>query len=273
MQIPINNKYIVIGDVHGCIDELKALLIQNGFKIDKGIIDAFSSDKSIILLGDFIDKANHKKIAQTIEFIYSNYYHLNQKQQRFYILRGNHEEMVYRYITKDSSLELTPKKLEEKRKYYNTVELLENNIDLKNKFLKLYSELYIWLKYSYSDTFSISLTHAPCKEKYLTKDDTLSHKKMVKSKSRSKNIGVKLDDLIPYIHQEAKDNQHYHIFGHLSQANIRKYKNKICIDTSAIYGNSLSCAVIDKNQLKFNSVDFQNKQKPTSQIYNTLFDF
>jgi len=82
-----------------------------------------------------------------------------------------------------------------------------------------------------------------------------------------------LDDLIPYTHQEAKDNQHYHIFGHLSQPNIRKYKNKICIDTSAIYGNSLSCAIIKKNHLRFDAVPFEQKQQAGIQNDSKLFNF
>ena len=96
---------------------------------------------------------------------------------------------------------------------------------------------------------------------------------MIKSASRSKNVGIKLDKLLFYTHAEAKDNHHYHIFGHLSQPNIRQYKNRICIDTSAIYGDALSCAIIKKDNLSFDSVAFLGEQKPASQIYNILFDF
>jgi hypothetical protein len=274
MNISTKNEYIVVGDVHGCIDELKLLLIQNGFIINSdNFIDSRVSNKSIILLGDFIDKANDIKLIETIEFIYKNYYHLNKTSERFYLILGNHEEMVYRYITNNPTLEITPKRVEEKRKYYNTVFLLERNKKLRDKFIELYHNSYIWLKYNYSKEFSISLTHAPCEERYLTKDDEISKKKMVKSISRSKNRGVKLDILLSYLLKEAKDNRNYHIFGHLSQPNIRQYKNKICIDTSAIYGNSLSCAIIQKDRLRFNSVKFQNRQKSTTQNYNLLFDF
>ena len=82
-----------------------------------------------------------------------------------------------------------------------------------------------------------------------------------------------LDELLPYLHKEAKENQHYHIFGHLSQPNIRQYKNKICIDTSAIYGNHLSCAIIEEKNITFASVPFEYKQKKGEQSYNLLFDF
>ncbi len=65
MYIPIENEYIVVGDVHGCIDELKLLLIQNGFNINSnGLINNSLENKSIILLGDFIDKANHAKLER-----------------------------------------------------------------------------------------------------------------------------------------------------------------------------------------------------------------
>ncbi len=271
MHLSNRYSYIVIGDVHGCIDELKLLLITNGFKIDRDNLIYNLSNKSIILLGDFVDKANDEKLTQTIEFLYKNYYHLNRDGQRLYLIRGNHEEMVYRHIT--NKIELNSKEIEKKRKYYNTSYLLEKNSALKSKFLDLYKNSYIWLKYSCGDNFSVSLTHAPCMEKYLTKDTEIAHENMVKSASRSQNRGVSLDKLLPYLIDEAKDNSHYHIFGHLSQPDIRRYKNKICIDTSAIYGNSLTSAIIERDKIRYSSVPFLNMQNPATQEYNILFNF
>ena len=270
------DEYIIIGDVHGCIDELQQLLMQNGFSIDSnGLIELSPNTNftSIVLLGDFIDKGNRNKIIETINFIYKNYYHLNQNRQQFYLIKGNHEEMVYRYISNDPTLEVTKKRLEDKNKYYNTVEILEKDYNLKKKFLELYDVSYSWLQYRFNSNFSAILTHAPCEIKYLGKDDNKSYSKMIKCSSRSKNKDLKLDDLLSYIHKEAEDNQNYHIFGHLSQPNIRKYKNRICIDTSAIYGDTLSCAIIKEDQLTFDSTPFQKKQKSATQEYNILFDF
>ena len=72
MYLSNRYSYIVIGDVHGCIDELKLLLITDGFNIDKDGLIYNSSNKSIILLGDFIDKANEEKLTETIEFLYKS---------------------------------------------------------------------------------------------------------------------------------------------------------------------------------------------------------
>jgi hypothetical protein len=269
-------EYIVIGDVHGCIDELKTLLAkQNFYTNSKNLLQLNSENqnKAIILLGDFIDKGSEQKIKETINFIYKNHQYLNKTKQQLYLILGNHEAMVYRYITEDPTLKITPKTLRDKDKYYNTVAILEKNPSLKEKFLELYSLSKAYYYYNYSSTFSAIFTHAPCPKKYLRKEDKESKQKMIKCISRSKNPSMKLDDLIPYTHTEAQENQHYHIFGHLSQPNIRQYKNKICIDTSAIYGGSLSCAIIKNDRLTFDSVPFEKKQKAGTQYDILLFDF
>ena len=276
MYLPLDCSYIVIGDLHGCIDELKTLLIKQGFGINNQNlleINESNKNKSIVLLGDFIDKASEEKLAETLEFIYQNHQHLNQQKKHFYLILGNHEEMVYRYITKDPTIIVTPKTIQNREKYYNTVSLLEKNPYLKKLFLELYTFCDTVLLYKKDSDFSVTLTHAPCEEKYLAKEDKISRKKMIKCISRSKNPKMPLDELLPYTHEEAKNNQHYHIFGHLSQPNIRQHKNKICIDTSAIYGNTLSCVIIKKKTLTFDSVAFENRQKAAEQTYNKLFDF
>ena len=276
MDLPLNIEYIVIGDVHGCIDELKTLLAKQNFYTNHENLLELNSDnqhKSIILLGDFVDKGSDKKLKETIEFIYKNYQYLNQKKQRFYLILGNHEEMVYRYVTKDQTLKITPKTIRDKQKYYNTVALLEKKPSLKRKFLELYHQSKAWFYYNYSENFSVTLTHAPCPKEYLREDDEQSRRKMIKCVSRSKNPSMKLDELISYTHTEAEDNQHYHIFGHLSQPNIRHYKNRVCIDTSAIYGGSLSCVIIKKDKLIFDDVPFEKKQKTGTQYESKLFDF
>lgn len=275
MLLPSENEYIIIGDVHGCIDELKSLLKQQGFLTHNNLLQITPENehKSIVLLGDFIDKGSDEKLTQTIEFIYQNYQHLNQERKRLYLILGNHEEMVYRYLINDPTLVITPKSIRNKEKYYNTVALLEKEPQLKTLFLELYHACSVWYKYEYNEHFSATLTHAPCPQEYLTKASKEAQKKMVKCISRSKNPHIPLDELIPYCHEEAEDNEHYHIFGHLSQPNIRHYKNRVCIDTSAIYGAHLSCAILKKDQLHFDSVPFENKQKKGSQSYNTLFNF
>lgn len=276
MQLPSNHEYIIIGDVHGCIDELKTLLKNQSFHTDTNNllqVTPQNENKSIVLLGDFVDKGSEEKLTQTIEFLQQNYQHLNQERQRLYLIKGNHEMMVYRYLIDDPTLIITPKSIRNKEKYYNSVTLLEKNPQLKKLFLELYAVCQPYFYYDYSEDFSVTLTHAPCEEKYLRGNSLEAKKKMIKSISRSKNPTMPLDELMPYLHNEAQENEHYHIFGHLSQPNIRQYKNKICVDTSAIYGATLSCAIVKENKLTFASVPFENQQEKGVQNYNLLFDF
>jgi len=276
MILPLNNEYIAIGDIHGCIDELKTLLARHGFETNSDNLLQYNNEnqnKSIILLGDFIDKGNEEKLSETIQFIHKNYYHLNRTSQHFYLILGNHEEMVYRYITKDPTLKITPKSIKQKEKYYNTVALLEKNPLLKKYFLELYHLSQPYFYYNYSPLFSVTFTHAPCPKRYLREEDDYSKRQMIKCISRSSNPTMKLDELIPYTHTEAEDNRHYHIFGHLSQPNIRQYKNRICIDTSAIYGHTLSCAIIKEDNLSFDAIPFLHQQPIGEQTESLLFDF
>jgi len=230
--------WINIGDVHGCINSLKELLIRYGFKIENNkIIDTDETkNKGIILVGDIVDKSSEKDIKETIEFV-----HLNKKLlgERLQLIMGNHEEMVWKWITDHPRLEKTEKRLEEKEKYYNTVGILENSPYHKELFLELFSEMKGWYKQIGSDKKSFICTHAPCEVKYLEKMDGKSLHKQVVSTSRSKNKDLSLDELLPYLMEEAVKNHPIHIFGHLGQERMRTFKNKVCIDTGCVYGGNL----------------------------------
>ncbi len=272
--LPREDRYIVVGDVHGAIDELYQLLLQNGIKIDatSGLIDS-SSLYTIILLGDFIDRGEPAKIQETIHFLYRNLLHLNQTKERLFLIMGNHEDRVYHYITQEPTAPLSLHLKEEQLKYYETSLLLAKDPVLKREFLMLYRHAYTWLKYAYSEEFSITMTHAPCPQAYLAQSGAEAHQRMIKCASRSQNPHYSLDELLPYLIEEAEDNGHYHLFGHLSQPNIRRYKNKICIDTSAIYGNRLSALILEGERFRFDAVPFLERQKAVTLRYNLLFDF
>jgi len=91
MVLPLNMEYIVIGDVHGCIDELKTLLAKQNFYCNSENLLELNTDnkhKAIILLGDFIDKGSNEKLKETIEFLHKNYYHLNKEERHLYLILG-----------------------------------------------------------------------------------------------------------------------------------------------------------------------------------------
>jgi hypothetical protein len=266
-----NIEWIVIGDVHGSITELKELIKKIGFNIkDNLIIDTIKTKKiGLILAGDLVDKSNEKDITDTIDFIYLNLKNKNIKD-KIKVIKGNHELRVYDWIKKTANLKITEKTIKEKKEYYNTTFILEQNYELKNKFLFIYKKMSTFVKYiDLQNKHSFIVTHAPCEIQYLEKLDKLSQMKNIKSKSRSKNKNLTNDDLTMYLKVESNINHPLHIFGHLGQEEVRRYNNKICIDTGCVYGNVLTgLNTISKEFYEINSIKARTDKKYNNKLFN-----
>ncbi len=235
--------YAVIGDVHGCLDELKEVIYDLGYSIENGLITNKSKkeNKKIILVGDLIDKG--PKIKETIEFIYNNLSH-------FYLVIGNHEYWVNLYMT--GKLKSSSENSKLINSWFDTVLLLEKDEVLKNKFFAIYSEMYPYIK-----TSNAIITHAPCENKYLGKSDSKSLKAQ---RNFSYNKKEELDSEEVFLEKRFKEfeflindsdlNFPYHIFGHVMLPSVFKYKNKIGLDTGCVAGNFLSSVHFSSNSDK-----------------------
>lgn len=80
-----------VGDVHGCFDELQALLAV--CEVIRG-----GEDARFILIGDYIDRGPESK--QVVDFLIRRQ---SDQGRRFICLRGNHEEMLVRAAEKERS--------------------------------------------------------------------------------------------------------------------------------------------------------------------------
>jgi hypothetical protein len=184
--LPTEYEWITIGDVHGCINELKELLTKYGFVIDGlNIVDTEKTKNiGLLFIGDLFDKASEEDLEETIKFIHRN---MCLMGDRFKMIIGNHEEMIWKWVTNDKSLEITEARLKQKEKYYHTTFLLEKNDILKEMFLEIYNNMHGWVKYIGTEKKSFIATHAPCENKYLEKMDNHALSKQMKCMSRSKN--------------------------------------------------------------------------------------
>lgn len=268
----LNKKYdwVSIGDVHGCIDELKLLIQKYGFKIENDtIIDTEKSENiGLIFAGDLIDKSPENKIEETIRFIHKNMSIFND---RFQLILGNHEEMVWKWITNHPDLEKTEKRIKEKEIYYNTTLLLEKNDELKNMFLDIFNKMKGWVKTIGTDKRSFIVTHAPCEVNVLEKMDGKSLKKQYKCISRSMNPDKTNDELTYYLKDEAVNNHPLHIFGHMGQSSLRTYKNKVCIDAGCVYGNKLIGYLVNKFAPSVHYVSSLNQKQAKNDYSTELF--
>jgi len=116
--LPEGPEYVLIGDIHGCLDEFKELLLLNGFIIGENSRVHHPENKKVLLIGDLIDKGYD--VAGVIEFVHANI-------DQFYMVIGNHEAFVYRLLkkissTKDSTAEVRKEYFET---YYFLVDYVE----------------------------------------------------------------------------------------------------------------------------------------------------
>ena len=263
-------EWIVIGDVHGCIDELKELIKKYGFEIkDNTIIDTPNTkDFGIILIGDIVDKSSEKKIEETLRFVHKN---MTVMKDRLQLIKGNHEDMVWKWVTNHSSLEINEKRLHEKEIYYNTANLLEKDNELKTIFLEIFENMKYWVKTIGTKKRSFVATHAPCEIKFLEKMDKHSSYKQMKCASRSKNLDKTSDELLPYLKEEAVKNQPIHIFGHMGQNSVKTFKNKVCIDTSCVYGHKLTGYTVNQSKPFIQSVNAIGTKNTVNYYNDDLF--
>lgn len=255
--LPAEGRYIIVGDVHERVEELKELLSKYGFAFQENKIlhTKKTANYKIVLVGDFIDKG--KNTEEIIEFISNNL-------EWFYIVKGNHENFVYKYIKGELSTSKIDNELIDK--YFDSIKVLQHNDKRKEQFLHLVDiskEFYRFIGFS---TPSFYVTHAPCKNKYIGKLSNLALKKQRKfSVEKDKS----LDEQLAFIKNEAVNNHPYHVFGHIATNDSIRVKNKIGIDTGCVYGNALTSVVLDSGKPHFKKQ--KSKDTMTTEELPSLF--
>lgn len=224
--LPQDQKYIIVGDVHECVDELQGLLLDYGYKIEAGKLVAADkvSHTKVILAGDWIDKG--KRTKEIIEFLYEN-------QEHFLFVMGNHENFVSKYMLGEI------KGVEEEllHTYFDSTEVLKSDAGLLEKFQSLVALAKPYYKFNGAKGPSFYVTHAPCKNKYIGKLDPNS---MRNQRNFRIDREVPLEEQLAFLRQEAVGNHPYHVFGHVASKNAFRIRNKIHIDTGSAHGNLLT---------------------------------
>lgn len=245
-------KIAVIGDVHECVEELRELM---GKLIEEGVQEFF-------LIGDLLDKGGNT--AGMVEFIRGlDVEHDHYRGAHVTCIRGNHERYVYKAlkgeIEKNEVLE---------NDYFTSIAHFRAIEEDKNLFLKFYEQ-------NMQDCFVIDrgrergivLTHAPCENKYLLKNDTVSKKNQNNFYFKSREEDVMIDEL-KFLEAESSFNHFFHVFGHVAHTGYKPHriKNKIFLDTGCVHGGRLSAVVFNKHYVDFVSVDHKNRSSKGSMI-------
>ncbi|OME72517.1 metallophosphoesterase [Paenibacillus sp. FSL A5-0031] len=224
--LPLDQKTIIVGDVHECVDELKALLVSHGFQLEGNVLVETGkvSGTKVLLVGDWIDKGSRTK--EIIDFLYTN-------QDKFLFVLGNHENFVHKYMRGEI------KGVEEEllHAYFDSTEVLRGDDELLQKFNHLVSLSKPLYRMVGKAGPSFYVTHAPCENKYIGKLDVNSvrHQRNFRL-DRSAPIEAQL----AFLKRDAAGNQPYHVFGHVAAKQAFRIRNKIHLDSGAVHGNLLT---------------------------------
>lgn len=198
-------KIYAVGDIHGCFDKLLVLM-------DKIDID-FDAD-TLVFLGDYIDRG-----PQSFEVVD----YLSDLKKRFtkaVFLKGNHEEMLEKYLSGEDRLTYLVNGGQQTLESYMNRPRQKDEPPIPREHLDFFKTL----KYYY-ETESYIFVHAGLRNKLPLENQ-------------------KSEDLL-WIRRQFIESKHDFgkmvVFGHTPLHEPLLLPNKIGIDTGAVYGNKLTC--------------------------------
>ena len=210
-------KTIVIGDVHGCYNELKELLltleVNNEYNKD--------TDK-LIFLGDYIDRGKDSRLV--IELIRS----LQKDNDNVIALMGNHEDMLLGYINGNDVSWL-----------YNGC---ETTIESYDGYKKQFEDDVIWMR-------TLPLYHED--EHFVYVHAGIDAYEPMSKQKKNTLLWVRE----PFIYNFKKYHKQV-IFGHTPTMNlsgkcepVRTSTNNLAIDTGCVYGGALTALIIEDDKI------------------------
>ena len=208
-------KTFIIGDVHGCLDMLQQL-------IDK---IACSPDRdTLIFLGDYIDRGDDPK--GVVDYILE----LSRDFSKIETLKGNHEAMFLNFLRGiDSEIFMVNggwRTLES----YGAYNLQDDVSAIPSDHRKFYASLKMYIELD--DYYIVHAGFKPGIEiENQVEDDMLWIRKSFTSSNH--DFGKKV------------------IFGHTPFQEPLVMKNKIGLDTGAVYGNKLTCLELPGERFHF----------------------
>lgn len=198
-------KIFAIGDIHGCADKLYALM-------DKIPID-YTNDR-LVFIGDYIDRGPSS--FEVVDYLVN----LKQRHPEIIFLKGNHEDMLQKYLTGADRFTYL---------FNGGQQTLDSYLNRQNKseFSPIPSD--------HLEFYKSLVLH------YQTEDYIFVHAGM--------RPNIQLDKQKPeeilwiredFIHSKLDFGKRV-IFGHTPFSEPLVQPNKIGIDTGAVYDNLLTC--------------------------------
>lgn len=201
-----------VGDIHGCLDKL--LLLMERIDID------FDRD-DLVFLGDYVDRGPQSK--EVVDYLID----LKAKRERVVFLKGNHEEMLERYLEGTDRMMFLENGGEATLRSYTKGAGGEATGPVPTDHLAFFDGLRRWY-----ETPSHLFVHAGLRPHIpLEKQDPWDMLWI-----RDEFVYTDFNFGKPVV------------FGHTPFRKPLVLENKIGIDTGAVYGNRLTCVVLPEKR-------------------------
>ncbi|MCE5212235.1 MAG: serine/threonine protein phosphatase [Deltaproteobacteria bacterium] len=202
------NKIFAIGDIHGCLEKLRELMDQIGIDYTRD---------TLVFIGDYIDRGSFSK--EVVDYILR----LRSEYKNIICLLGNHEQMFLRYLEGiDEDLYLINGGVNTLRSYEI---LLSDDTEKRKSRIPAAHRRFFESLLPYYETDEYIFVHAGLRPG-LPLSDQESH------------------DLLWIRYEFMESEQDFGktvVFGHTPLMSPLIDKNKIGIDTGAVYGGKLTC--------------------------------
>ena len=219
---------LIVGDVHGCYDELKELVDTN---------DINNENTCIIFVGDLVNKGPMS--FEVIEYVMDN---------SWYSVRGNHDEISLKEQMKSATGETPPQKFEW------VIKLTKKNVDW---ILGLPYAIHI-------PSRQIAVVHAGLLPDTSLEDQTPDYFLHMRSVTRSENQwewNRKYDENKQLWGEVWSGPEHVY-FGHDAKRKFQEHAFATGLDTGCVYGNELTAIYpLSRHILKVKSHQPLKKKK------------
>ncbi|SDZ75598.1 protein phosphatase/bis(5'-nucleosyl)-tetraphosphatase (symmetrical) [Thalassobacillus cyri] len=227
-------KVDIIGDVHGCLDEMKALFHKLGYEEEDGV-PVHPDGRIPIFLGDITDRGPDS--IGCIRYVYKIV--VGKNKGRY--VPGNHCNKLYRFFLGNKVQEKHG--LETTTAEYRALPSKEQK-EVRHHFMKLYEEAPLYLELREANAI---VAHAGIKESFIGQQG----KKVRTFVLYGDITGEKHEDGRPVRRDwaQAYEGSRWIVYGHTPVREPRFVNNTVNIDTGCVFGNKLTAFRLPEEEI------------------------